>query len=67
MLLHFLADEKNGYITGANISINGGHYMLYEKVTNVNMRLIKKYPNRRLYDTELGVYITFEDVKKAGF
>jgi len=24
----FLADEKNGYITGANISINGGHYML---------------------------------------
>lgn len=24
----FLAHEKNGYITGANISINGGHYML---------------------------------------
>jgi acetoacetyl-CoA reductase len=24
----FLASEKNGYITGANISINGGHYML---------------------------------------
>jgi acetoacetyl-CoA reductase len=24
----FLADEKSGYITGANISINGGHYML---------------------------------------
>lgn len=23
----FLADEKNGYITGANIPINGGHYM----------------------------------------
>ncbi len=23
----FLADENNGYITGANISINGGHYM----------------------------------------
>ncbi len=28
------------------------------------MRLIKKYPNRRLYDTELGVYITLEEVKK---
>ena len=27
-------------------------------------RLIKKYPNRRLYDTELGVYITLEDIKK---
>lgn len=24
----FLADEKNAYITGANIAINGGHYML---------------------------------------
>ena len=24
----FLADEKNGYITGTNIAINGGHYML---------------------------------------
>jgi polyhydroxyalkanoate synthesis repressor PhaR len=26
-------------------------------------RIIKKYPNRRLYDTELSRYITFEDVK----
>lgn len=24
----FLANEKNSYITGANIAINGGHYML---------------------------------------
>jgi acetoacetyl-CoA reductase len=24
----FLADEQNGYITGANIPINGGHYMV---------------------------------------
>lgn len=24
----FLADEKNSYITGANVAINGGHYML---------------------------------------
>lgn len=27
-LVVFLADEKNSYITGANIPINGGHYML---------------------------------------
>lgn len=27
-------------------------------------RLIKKYPNRRLYDTELSRYITIEDVRK---
>ena len=28
------------------------------------MRIIKKYPNRRLYDTELGTYITLNDVKQ---
>ena len=26
-------------------------------------RLIKKYPNRRLYDTELSRYITLEDIR----
>ncbi|MCY3751586.1 MAG: polyhydroxyalkanoate synthesis regulator DNA-binding domain-containing protein, partial [Gammaproteobacteria bacterium] len=28
------------------------------------MRIIKKYPNRRLYDTEISRYITLEDVRK---
>jgi polyhydroxyalkanoate synthesis repressor PhaR len=28
------------------------------------LRLIKKYPNRRLYDTKTSVYITLADVKK---
>jgi polyhydroxyalkanoate synthesis repressor PhaR len=28
------------------------------------IRVIKKYPNRRLYDTERSKYITLEDVKK---
>jgi len=27
-------------------------------------RIIKKYPNRRLYDTEVSRYITLEDVRK---
>ena len=27
-------------------------------------RIIKKYPNRRLYDTEVSKYITMEDLKK---
>ena len=27
------------------------------------MRKIKKYPNRRLYDTSKSTYITLEDVK----
>lgn len=32
-----------------------------------NLRIIKKYPNRRLYDTELGTYITLDDVKNLVF
>ncbi len=31
---------------------------------NPNTRIIKKYPNRRLYDTTQSCYITLEDVKK---
>ena len=27
-------------------------------------RIIKKYPNRRLYDTETSSYITLADVKR---
>ncbi|HSS64514.1 MAG TPA: polyhydroxyalkanoate synthesis regulator DNA-binding domain-containing protein, partial [Gammaproteobacteria bacterium] len=27
-------------------------------------RVIKKYPNRRLYDTEMSSYITLDDVRK---
>lgn len=33
-------------------------------MTDNPLRLIKKYPNRRLYDTEVSSYITLEDVKK---
>ena len=28
------------------------------------IRVIKKYPNRRLYDTEISSYITIEDVRQ---
>ena len=28
------------------------------------IRIIKKYPNRRLYDTETSTYITLADVKE---
>jgi len=27
-------------------------------------RIIKKYPNRRLYDTEISSYITLEEVRQ---
>jgi len=30
-------------------------------------RIIKKYANRRLYDTEIGRYITLDDVKELVF
>src|SRR3972149_2158181 len=33
-------------------------------VMSVDIRIIKKYPNRRLYDTATSSYITLEDVKK---
>lgn len=33
-------------------------------MNNTNTRIIKKYPNRRLYDTELSKYITLENVKQ---
>lgn len=29
-----------------------------------NVRIIKKYPNRRLYDTEISRYITLEEVRQ---
>ena len=29
-----------------------------------NVRIIKKYPNRRLYDSAVGSYVTLEDIKK---
>lgn len=32
-------------------------------VTNKKVRVIKKYPNRRLYDTEISRYITLTDVR----
>ena len=28
-----------------------------------NQRIIKKYPNRRLYDTEHSKYVTLEDIR----
>jgi polyhydroxyalkanoate synthesis repressor PhaR len=33
-------------------------------VTVVEPRIIKKYPNRRLYDTELSKYVTLVDLRK---
>jgi polyhydroxyalkanoate synthesis repressor PhaR len=28
------------------------------------LRIIKKYPNRRLYDTEISTYVTLEDIRQ---
>ena len=35
-----------------------------ESAAEVSVRLIKKYPNRRLYDTQTSTYITLSDVKQ---
>jgi polyhydroxyalkanoate synthesis repressor PhaR len=37
---------------------------LQELALSEKIRLIKKYPNRRLYDTETSIYITLSDIKK---
>lgn len=34
------------------------------KLENDNVRLIKKYPNRRLYDTQNSCYITLDDARQ---
>lgn len=34
------------------------------RITMAETRIIKKYPNRRLYDTAISSYITLEDVKR---
>lgn len=31
---------------------------------NDDIRIIKKYPNRRLYDTSIGAYIKLDDIKR---
>jgi polyhydroxyalkanoate synthesis repressor PhaR len=33
-------------------------------MTNIDTRVIKKYPNRRLYDTEVSRYITLAEVRQ---
>lgn len=38
--------------------------MNMEKPEKNELRIIKKYPNRRLYDTTISSYITIEDVRK---
>lgn len=37
---------------------------LFPGVVMSQVRIIKKYPNRRLYDTELSSYVTLEDVRQ---
>ncbi len=38
--------------------------LLTQLIIMNDLRIIKKYPNRRLYDTTVSSYITLEDVKK---
>ncbi len=46
--------------------ISGGESIAAEEKTQMadQIRLIKKYPNRRLYDTQTSSYITLADVKE---
>lgn len=37
---------------------------LADRPMSKSVRIVKKYPNRRLYDTEISRYITLEEVRK---
>src|SRR6185295_5416836 len=73
-LIIYLCSEEAAFVTGANISINGCQHMYEQESTDMAAnpeekaehatRLIKKYPNRRLYDTKTSSYITLADVKQ---
>jgi polyhydroxyalkanoate synthesis repressor PhaR len=39
-------------------------HLLFRGVCMSQVRIIKKYPNRRLYDTEISSYVTLEDVRQ---
>jgi polyhydroxyalkanoate synthesis repressor PhaR len=51
-----------GYRKRRSAFRNGGHWQ--EDTCMSPTRIIKKYPNRRLYDTEESRYITLTDVKE---
>jgi polyhydroxyalkanoate synthesis repressor PhaR len=40
------------------------HLTVTSNRSMAGLRIIKKYPNRRLYDTEISSYITIEDVRQ---
>src|SRR6476659_8357748 len=45
-------------------AVSGAPQYLPETRRMAQVRIIKKYPNRRLYDTEISSYITLEDVRQ---
>jgi len=50
---------KSGPATGTTAQTNGTH-----PTGDADLRVLKKYPNRRLYDTRTSGYITLADVKQ---
>ncbi|MGA0608616.1 polyhydroxyalkanoate synthesis repressor PhaR [Caldimonas sp. KR1-144] len=50
---------KSGPATGTTAQANGTH-----PTGEADLRVLKKYPNRRLYDTRTSGYITLADVKQ---
>ena len=43
---------------------NNNQRILLVPESSSKQRIIKKYPNRRLYDTEISCYITLQDIKE---
>ena len=50
---------------GPNLNAKGSATGFTRKrFTPTELRILKKYPNRRLYDTQASAYVTLEDVRK---
>ena len=61
--------KKASHVTSNNIRVKSGFplhsFPLHKGIYQVSeVRIIKKYPNRRLYDTKISSYITLQDVKE---
>ncbi len=55
--------EIEGVNSGWQVFIHRGLWIIMSKKQGA-VRIIKKYPNRRLYDTQSSTYITLADVKQ---
>lgn len=60
----YISNNNIAYVTPSSwlVALNG--FENKDQTMMSDVRIIKKYPNRRLYDTQISSYITLNDVKE---